>query len=153
MQLIAPVTDYIPASVLTDLNDIVVRGAVLPERQPGLLKSIGLHMGSFTRNAPGDQVVGGVPFNASLYLFNAVDTIAGNVNLSWGFDDGTLHRVTGIVNDNTENIHSDLNSIVIQRGVGDLIYGFIDTISGTGFTFTWFLVGASSADIEIIAIP
>ena len=32
MQITAPVTDYIPASILTTLGDHVVRGAAIPER-------------------------------------------------------------------------------------------------------------------------
>ncbi len=34
MQLIAPVTDYIPASILTTRGDIIQRGAAQPERLP-----------------------------------------------------------------------------------------------------------------------
>jgi len=50
MQLIAPVTDYIPASTLTTLGDMIVRGAALPER-------LGLtHM--FHVYLSGDVVVG-----------------------------------------------------------------------------------------------
>jgi len=33
MQLVAPVSDYIPGSVLTTVGDYVVRGAVIPERR------------------------------------------------------------------------------------------------------------------------
>lgn len=49
MQLVAPVTDYIPASILTTLGDMPIRGAAIPER-------IGMRSGVLVRLS-GDQVV------------------------------------------------------------------------------------------------
>ena len=40
MIITAPVTDYIPASVLTTLGDLVIRGAAIPERHPALTRII-----------------------------------------------------------------------------------------------------------------
>jgi len=50
MQLIAPVTDYIPASMLTTVGDMVVRGAVAPERLAKAVDSSNLISGGGPSN-------------------------------------------------------------------------------------------------------
>ncbi len=59
MQLIAPVTDYIPASILTTIGDIVVRGAALPQRL-GIGVTSAFLEGRGAGNTPAYQYIDGL---------------------------------------------------------------------------------------------
>jgi hypothetical protein len=153
MELIAPVTDYIPASILTTLNDIVVRGAADPERKAGLLRAIGIKIGHLTRNAAGDQVVSGVGFNPSVVIFLAADDTTTNKNWSVGFDDGTTaDNICGSYN-GTRVEYSTFGGVHIRRDATNYLYGSISAKGADGFTITWTINGACTLDFIYLALP
>ena len=138
MIITTPVTDYIPASILTNLNDIVLRGAADPERAAGLLRAIGTHIGYDTRSAgSGDQVITGVGYNASVVVFLAHGKMGVNEQFSIGFDDGTTHECifkswTGLI------VHSATKSLFVWTAdTPDNHQGYISAKDGDGFTITW----------------
>lgn len=153
MRIIAPVTDYIPASLLTTLNDIVVRGAAAPERQPGLLRAIGIHIGNNVRNAGGAQIIGGVGFPSSAIIVLAVDATALNPNWSVGFSDGTDHRCIFLRLNGTSIGSGNANIAWIERPAGVFLTGVISAIGADGFTITWTIAGGINIQFVYLCLP
>jgi len=159
VHIIAPVTDYIPASVLTTHGDMVVRGAADPERLAiGALTTFlkgggagaiplydklhlsdtGVHIGNGTRGSAGAQVITGVGYRSSGVFFFAGAAVVDNTDFSWGFDNGTVHNCIpmmkcGAVQSITEN-----KSIHIVTPGGEEMGAEISLMSDDGFTLTWF---------------
>lgn len=152
MQIIAPVTDYIPASILTTPGDIVIRGAAGPER----LAEIdwrGVHIDNELRNAGGNQVIAGVGFESSVVMFIARDDNGMDMNYSWGFDNGTLHCCIAQVGDAGASVTENTMSIKIDRGGGNSITGVITAIGANGFTIFWTLSGNCVANFIYLCRP
>lgn len=153
MNISVPVTDYIPASVLTTLNDIVVRGAAIPARQPGLLRAIGTHLFELTRSTGGAQGYTGVGFHPSLLIIFIVDILPTNLDWSLGFGDETgtycMYQY-----DNGTNMNTSPTQIVsLRRSVGNTLFGVLTSLDADGFTLTWTLTGAASLKGFYIALP
>jgi len=161
-------------NLLTTKGDLWVQGVVNPERlgagaldtyfkgqgagvlpiyEKMHLKDTGIKIGSGTRNSSGAQVVSGVGFQPSVVLFFGLDTIAGDLNMSWGFDDGTVHMSIRLEQD---GVAHDLNvgaSIYIQLDVSNYIYGLISALGSDGFTITWTLNGTRACRYVYLALP
>ncbi len=196
MIITAPITDYIPASILTTEGDMVVRRAVNIERLgrvassavlrssivadypnwttlEGILNSYakgtgagsfplfsalalrdtGIHIGTGTRNAAGDQVIAGVGFESSVIIFLATDNTGANMNWSIGFDNGTIHRVLFQGTNGTVITINSSYSMYIDRGGGNRLMADISVIGADGFTLTWVLFGACAVDFIYLCLP
>lgn len=153
MQLIAPITDYIPASILTTLNDIVVRGAVLPARQPGLIRAFGTEIWNTARNAGGVQTLNVFAYAPSYVIFLANDGVHANQNWSVGIDDGDKAYCLARAINGTEVEVFLGESIHIERDAGNSLFGEISTIRDTGIDITWTLVGACNLALIMVGIP
>lgn len=152
MRIIAPVTDYIPASILTTLNDIVVRGVADPERLAEV-NWRGFYHGVDNMAASGTKVITGVGFRPRMVVFFAVDSVAANLSFSIGFDNGTLRHCIY-----QESAHAairlDGNYILyIQRGGGNQIVASITALSNDGFSLTYTLAGACGSVGSYWCIP
>ena len=159
---------------MTTLGDLVARGVAIPERLapaaagtvlksagvgalpaflPHYLGDTGIHIADDTRDTGGDQVIAGVGFTSSVIIFFACDTTASQENLSWGFDDGTVHMCTNYMVDGTAAGLSAGYSILINRDGGNNLGGVVSAIGGDGFTITWTLVGACGAKFLYLCLP
>lgn len=152
MQIIAPVTDYIPASILTTLNDIVVRGAAGPERLAEV-NWRGCHIGNDTRNTAGDQVIAGVGFLPSVVIFLATDGDTTKKNISFGFDNGASHMCKFWKNDGINVASSLIKSIKIYQDAGNNMSGEITALGADGFTITWALAGVRQGLFIYLCLP
>lgn len=196
MMITAPITDYIPASVLTTLGDMVVRDAANPIRLgsqsigrvlmyqgaglqfttfnmagvlnhylksqgagalPALealaLRDTGIYIGNGSRAANGDSVIAGVGFESSVVIFICMDNSAGNMNFSWGFDNGTVAMSMQQLDNGISSGISLTDSLFLQRAVGNKIVGHITTMGADGFTTTWVLTGACTTNYIYLCFP
>jgi len=174
MQLIAPVTDYIPASILTTHGDLVERGAVIPERLAGglanlylksqgvgatplyqllRLRDTGLFIKFGTRNAGGIEAITGVGFQPSLIIPIAVDTTETNLGFSIGFDIVSDHACLHGKDSLTEITISNTRSLYVHRDVNNYLRADLQSLDADGFTWDWNLVGACSISYEVLCIP
>lgn len=163
MRIIAPVTNYIPRSVLTTLGDLVVRGAALPERLAagGLdtyfkgqgagvlpiyeklaLRDTGVHIGTTTRNASGVQVITGVGFQSSVVLFLSNENGGTTIAHSIGVDIRTERDCLYIEHDSRAR-YSTSYSISVYFTPVQSMNAYISALSSDGFSITWTLLGAA----------
>ncbi len=192
----APITDYIPASLLTTNGDTIARQdglvvakgcgthgevkssqgvglniisldlsnalnfymkgagvAVNPTFAPLALRDTGIHIANFGQSAAGNQVITGVGFTASVIIFLAVDTITGDVDMSWGFDNGTIHMCQFQHTNGTEVSVNTTRSINIYLSASHHIEGYVSAIGADGFTITWTLTGTRGASIVYLCLP
>jgi len=106
-------------------------------------------VGSFTRDmslASGTQAVVGVGFKPSHIIFFANQE--DQVELSWGLDDGILHKA--VRKQNTNFGIATNQSISAIEPAGNY-QGFIDTggLNSDGFTITWARVSAITGTLTI----
>lgn len=152
MQITAPVTDYIPASLLTALGDIVIRGAANPER----LASVdwrGVHIALGTRSTAGVQVITGVGFRPSIIILISTSQSDIKKNFSIGFDNGTVHMcMYRHDNDTLQNIKSDV-SMYVREDISNILSGTVTDLSADGFSITFVLVGAVLSEYIYLCLP
>ena len=152
MKVTAPVTDYIPASVLTTLNDIVIRGAAAPER----LAEIdwrGVDIASFNRDFAGDQAFTGAGFRPSLLILLLADDAPANLNYSIGFADGVNNFCMYREGAGPSITREITQCGKVNRGGGNTIYCVLASFDADGFTLTWTLGGACGTDGFYVLIP
>jgi len=153
MQISVPVSDYIPASILTTLNDMVVRGAAIPARQPGLLRAIGTHVQGFSQAAAGAVGYTGCGFSPSMVIIVAHDSTTGNINFSIGFDNSVVRYGFFMFDDGvSQDSHSNY-TVYVRRSAGNILSGTVTSLDADGFTITWVLTGAVSLDGFYMALP
>lgn len=153
MNISVPVTDYIPASVLTTLNDIVVRGASIPARQPGLLRAIGTRIMGFSQAAGGEVAYTGCGFNPSMIILVCHDVTGANLNYSIGFDTVGLRYAHFVYDDGiTQDSHSSYSAYV-RRSAGNILSGTVIFTGADGFSILWVLTGAVSLNGFYVALP
>jgi len=174
MQLIAPVTDYIPASILTTLGDIPVRGAVLPERLAGAiadlylksqgvgalpiyealhLENTGVYIEEGSRNTAGAETFNGVGFQPSAIIFLAVDDTGGNLNWSVGFSTPASDHCIAMRANGTIVSQYNIYCIMINRDGANLISGTVVAWNADGFNISWAENGACVVDYTFLCLP
>jgi len=162
------------AGLMSTKGDLLVKGTTLLEKLTGgaldtvlkgqgagekpifekpALRDTGIHIGSDTRNAAGDQVIAGVPFESSVVIFLAVDDTGANLNWSIGFDDGINAMCINQNTGGTSVNRSISDSMWIDRGDVNLLRSAISAISATGFTITWTIAGACVVDFTYLCLP
>ncbi len=175
MRVVAPVTDYIRASIMTTQGDLAVRGAAAPERlAAGLLdeylkgqgaavlpiyeklhlKDTGVKIGNDTRAVAGDQVIAGVGFESSIIIFGASNFSAGGGAWSWGAGKVGENQCFWRDNAGAGIGISTTRSIYQWISAAQIIEGYITAIGPDGFTITWLKIGvAAEADFIYICLP
>lgn len=174
MIITAPITDYIPASILTTHGDLVERGVAIPERLAAAvadlylksqgagttpiyealrLRDTGIYLNSFTRNAGGAMPITGVGFEASLYIFLASDNQQANMNWSVSFCNAAFQAVLYQYDTGTEAWLDTDNCIYIRRAVGNSLRAALSAIGADGFTLDWTIVGACSLKFAVLGLP
>ena len=141
MIITAPVTDYIPASILTTLNDKVIRGAAIPERIAEI-DWRGVHFGNDTSAASEAKVITGVGFTPKIVLFIGGETTSANQNVSWGFDDGITAYCHWFRDDGLNQGAEFTESIYVRKDSSNHIVGHITTMGVDGFTITFVMTGS-----------
>lgn len=152
MRIIAPVTDYIPASVLTTLGDIVIRGVADPERlqEAGWR---GYRIGYFMLDASENYTTPALGFIPGKVILVGCDDAGANLNFSIGFDDGTTKICIEIYNDGAAIDFDSSNSFSIQRDGGNHLKGEISNMGADTITFTSILTGACVARFMYMILP
>lgn len=166
------ITDYIRNSILTTQGDMVVRGVGVPERLASVaigqvLKSQGagvqpawglpgmgdmqFETGNLARNSSGDEVISGLSFAPKLVFFFSADQAVSDT-WSIGVDNGTKHACLQGINDGSDTIPSQSDSIWIGNPAGTYIHGSITALTSDGFTITFVLVNAITASVYWFAI-
>jgi len=174
MIITTPVTDYIPASILTTRGDIAVRGISIPQRLAttfagymlmcqgagGLpiygqyhLDYTGIHVGASSRGADGDEVISGLDFEPSVAIFLGVSPAGIDLNWCVGYDDGTVHKCISVEQDGTRVTIQPNQSLYIYKDVGNYIKGTITAKDSTSVTITWVRAGASSISYNYLFLP
>jgi len=152
MIITTPVTDYIPASILTTLNDIVLRGAADPER----LAEVdwrGVYIGNDTRNAVGNQIITGVGFVSRVITFLAIQTtVPGDPSFSVGFSTLAASRCIFAIETGAFGTDNSDCIRVHHTGPGN-IQGNVSAIGADGFTLTWAISGVISCSFIYLCRP
>lgn len=105
-----------------------------------------------TRAASGNEVVTGVGFTPKIFVFLGSDSTAANINFSVGFDIVSTRRCLYIADNATYKTMGGTNSIMVRRDVLNNIYGYVSAVSNDGFTITWTLTGACSAQYTVLIL-
>lgn len=158
MRISTPVSDYIPASILTTQGDLVVRGAADPERLAagalnelfeaqgagvlpafvaGILKATGVVVGNSSRSTSGSQVISGIGFQPSAIIFLASDNNQTNQNWAVGFDEPGTHMSLINYDGNTRTHIYVAACILISTSPGNELSVTNVTYGSDGFTLTW----------------
>lgn len=174
MIITAPVTDYIPASILTTHGDLVERGVADPERLAAAavdlyfkaqgagatpiyealaLRDTGIHVDNDTRNTGGNQVITGVGFQSSLIIFLAVGSPSTDRNWVVGFDNITFHACLQHHTDGTRVTITTSKSIIIYKAGANQLQGQVTVIGADGFTINWSLTGAITCNFIYLCLP
>lgn len=173
MRIIAPVTDYIPASILTTKGDIPVRGDAIPERlaagalnyllhgqgagavpsyDEGLLRATGVKIDKDYYAATGTYAWTGVGFKPSLIAFLAVQGLANYDHFSVGFDSLTEHGCI-YLDQSGQYIYSNSYSIVLVKDGSNGITGVVTALGSDGFSVTFAETGTMRANFVYICFP
>lgn len=148
----AAVTEALAAGALDTY--LKAQGAgVVPIYEKMHLKDTGIKIGNGSRNASGAQVIAGVGFQPSTVLFIACDDTFTRFNMSWGFDDGTVHASLVVYNDGVNQSILSTHSIEIRVDGDNHIDAVITALGSDGFTITWDLTGACICDFMYLALP
>lgn len=174
MRITAPVTDYIPKSILTTTGDLAVHGAAIPERLAGgaldtyfkgqgagvlpiyenlSLWDIPFSSGTFNRSTAGIESLRYIGYRPSIVFFGFCDIVPGNAN--WGFGmENPSYRWAVVQLDNGISASSYTTfSIVVRRSTVNYLTGEILSWYSDGFEITFTLVGATGATIVWVALP
>lgn len=111
--------------------------AVNPAFSALRLDDVGVHIGSNTRNSAGAQVITGVGYKASVFIFLTVVEGDGQTAASIGFDNGTTKMCIYHKHASAWWRYTANNSLASESGVQDYLYGYITAIGADGFTITW----------------
>ncbi len=125
----------------------------LPIYEKLALRDTGVKIGSGTRNSAGDQVITGIGYRPSIIIFFAVDSLSSNVNLSWGFDNGTEHYCTNIT-EHGANVGSNFSkSLYLSSSMTGTLTGYVSALGSDGFTITWTLGATMSCIFIYLCLP
>lgn len=113
---------------------------------------LAVKIGFAIRNTSGAQVISGVGFQPSVVLFFALDTVTGDHNRSWGFDDGSSHMSIRLEQDGTVHDMNTGVSVYVKLDSGNYIYSWITALGGDGFTITWTVVGNRGCKFVYLAL-
>jgi len=157
----------------TTHGDLIIRGADVCERLAAVavgqvLKSagigaipawskpsisdLGFKIGYFTRDPSGDEVVTGLGFLPKLVIFFCVDTVTTYIDLSWGFDDGTIHMCSQLYNNGLASTIDLTDSIHVQHDGSTHMIGRITARVADGFTVTFTRTGVINIKCLYFAI-
>lgn len=167
------ITDYIMKSILTAQGDLVVRGAAVPEalaavaagqvlKSDGIgaipgwgvpeIRNMNMFVTSYTKSTAVDEVITGVGFKPGLAIALASDSIVANVNISVGFDNGTVRACLFIRDDATEQNTDAGRLFTIRRSAGNVIEGNISALGADGLTITHIVTGIVEVNVRLFLI-
>jgi len=117
------------------------------------LLSTGIKIGYFVRTTAGNEVITDVGFQPSVVIFLSRDNTSGNINISWGFDDGTIHINLSMYNDGVSQNIRTTESIYTYRDSSNNIIGLISALSSNGFTVAFTLTGSCGTTVLYLCLP
>lgn len=167
------ITDYIQRSILTTLGDLVVRGVALPERLPGVavgqvLKSggvgalpawgrpaiseSGFAIGNGSRNSTGADIITGCGFQPKIILVFGNDAAVGAQGLSVGVEIAGYRHCIALGEGAIGSFLSTVTVLYIRFDAGNHITASVSAYSSDGFTLSFVLTGARTAEYVWLAL-
>lgn len=173
MHIMQSITDYILKSILTTHGDLVVRGASIPERLAAVavgqvfksggvgaspawgVPSIGnMNMKIVTgfRDTAGAEVITGVGFQPSAFIFFGYDEEPTRYGRSFGFDLITSRMVMVTNSDTGYDNYTNTHSVYSYDDGSNYIAGVVSAVGADGFTITWTETGTAGCRYVCLAI-
>jgi len=120
-----------------------------PLLPPGISK---IAIGNFSRGSAGNQAITGLGFAPKVIIFFATDT-AGLADIqSHGFSNVSQNQCIYKYGDAATQYQSLIRCIIVARTAANFIRGYVASMDADGFTVTWDLTGAATADVTYLAM-
>jgi len=120
-----------------------------PLLPPGI-KNIAI--GTFSRGSAGAQSITGLGFVPKIIILFAYSADISVEVYSHGFDNVASHYCMYKMGDGVGEYGSAIRSIVVANGAANFIRGYVSSMDADGFTVTWDLTGAATANVYYLAM-
>jgi len=120
-----------------------------PVTPPGIAR---VAVGLFSRGSAGAQAITGLGFTPKIIIFLAYGSGGATEIHSHGFDNAILAHCTYKMGDGEIMYGSTVRSIVVAVGAANFIRGYVSSMDPDGFTVTWDLTGAATANVFYLAL-
>ena len=119
-----------------------------------ILGGSGVKLGIFGKGTTADQVITGIGYKPSAFIFMGLDAGTTNMNWSLGFDNSVSHNVFYFYDNFTGSDNSQSDSIYVRRTSTNFWIADVTELSTDGFTMKFSLAGAAfNIEIMYIAFP